>query len=174
MHISKFYVLSPDASDEGNCAFPAMHLYVSELIFVRTVQMNQLDFCCFTFNRKAFTIKKKTVYPFNSQYTTYFSPLPWNCFFLQTLHSWELSINRQRQITNNLKLASAVLVGIIQQAGHAGSFINNLKKSEWNVCNSTEKKSHPEMYSLEGSSQFFVRSSCITNTHGWGCWKHST
>lgn len=59
MHISKFYVLSPDASDEGNCAFPAMHLYVSELIFVRTVQMNQLDFCCFTFNRKAFTIKQK-------------------------------------------------------------------------------------------------------------------
>lgn len=29
-----------------------------------------------------------------------------------------------------------------------------------------KKKSHPEMYSLEGSSQFFVRSSCITNTVG--------
>lgn len=116
---------------------PFQHLCMSELVFLRTVQMNQLGFCCFTINRKAFTIER-TVCPFCSQYTTHFSPLPWNCFFLQTLDFWELSINWKRQITNNLKLASAVLVGFIQKSKSC----KNLYLSNGTKCHYIRKHTH--------------------------------
>lgn len=99
MHISNFYVLSPDASDEGNCAFPAMHLYVSELIFVRTAQMNQLDFCCFTFNRKAFTIKKKKKQCIHST----LSIPPTSVLYLGTVFSFKLFTLESSVSTGNVK-----------------------------------------------------------------------